>query len=72
MKAWMSLNLGQIPTLTMELAALEHLKNLCHHFFSIAIDPVLFKLAGNEDRHNILDEFEFRSVLTTNYGVSCP
>ena len=25
MKAWMSLNLGRIPLLTMELAALEHL-----------------------------------------------
>ena len=26
-KAWMSLNFGQIPFLTSELAALEHLKN---------------------------------------------
>ena len=59
-KAWMSLNLGQIPPLTMELAALERLKNRRHHFFSVAIDPILFKLAGNEDMHNILDEFEFR------------
>ena len=53
----------------MELAALERLKNRRHHFFSVAIDPILFKLAGNEDMHNILDEFEFR---TTDYGVSCP
>ena len=45
-KAWMSLNLGQIPPLTIELAALERLKNRRHHFFSIAIDPILFKLAG--------------------------
>ena len=60
------------PTLTMELAALEHLKNRGHHFFSVAIDSILFKLAGNEDRHNILDEFEFRPDLTTDYGVSCP
>ena len=44
----------------MELAALERLKNRCHHFFSVAIDPILFKLAGNEDMYNILDEFEFR------------
>ena len=49
----------------MELAALEHLKNH-HHFFSVAIDPILFKLAGNEDMHNILDEFEFRPDLTTD------
>ena len=68
----MSLNLGQIPPLTMELAALERLKNRCHHFFSVAIDPILFKLAGNEDMHNILDEFEFPLDRTTNYGVSCP
>ena len=44
-KAWMSLNLGQIPPLTMELAALEGLKNRRHHFFSVAIDLILFKLA---------------------------
>ena len=56
----------------MESAALERLKNRRHHFFSVAIDPILFKLAGNEDRHNILDEFEFRPDLTTDYGVSCP
>ena len=67
-KAWMSLNLGQIPPLTMELAALDRR----HHFFSVAIDPILFKLAGNEDMHNILDEFEFQPDLTTDYGDSCP
>ena len=71
-KAWMSLNLGQIPTLTMELAALERLKNRCHHFVSVAIDPILFKLTGNEDMHNILDEFKFRLDRTTDYGVSFP
>ena len=50
-----SLNLGQISQLTMELAALERLKNRHHYFFSVAIDPILFKLAGNKDMHNILD-----------------
>ena len=68
----MSLNLGQILPLTMELAALERLKNRCHHFFSVAIDPIRFKLAGNEDMHKVLDEFEFWPDLTTDYGVSCP
>ena len=71
-KAWMSLNLGQIPPLTMELAALECLKIRRHHFFSVAIDPVLFKLPSNEDMHNILDEFEFWPDVTTDYGVSYP
>ena len=63
-KAWMSLNLGQIPPLTMELVSLERLKNRCH-YFPVAIDPILFKLAGNEDMHNILDKFEFRPDLST-------
>ena len=68
----MSLNLGQIARLPMELAALERLKNRRHHFFSVAIDPILFKLTGNEEMHNILEEFEFRPDRTTDYGVSCP
>ena len=44
MKAWMSLTFGQIPVLTRELAALERQR---HHLFSVATDPILFKLAGN-------------------------
>ena len=56
----------------MELAALERLKNRRHHFFSVTIDPIFFKLAGNEDMHNILDEFEFRPDRTTDYRVSFP
>ena len=28
-------------------------------------------LAGNEDKHKILDEFEFQSEPTTDYRVSC-
>ena len=56
----------------MELVALERLKDRRHHFFSVVIDPILFKLAGNKDMHNTLDEFEFRPDLTTDYWVSCP
>ena len=68
----MSLNFGQIPPLTTELAALERLKNRCHHVISVDIDPIFFKLAGNMDMHNIMNEFEFRPDRTTDYGVSCP
>ena len=68
----MSLNFGQIPPLTTELAALERLKNRCHHVISVDIDPIFFKLAGNKDMHNIMNEFEFRPDRTTDYGVSCP
>ena len=71
-KAYMSLTFGQIPPLTTELAALERLKNRCHHVISVDIDPIFFKLAGNKDMHNIMNEFEFRPDRTTDYGVSCP
>ena len=42
---------------TMELAAHEHLKNWCLHFFSVAIDLILLKLASYKDMHKILDKF---------------
>ena len=44
----------------------------CLHLFSVAFDPILFILAGNEGMHKMSDEFEFRQVRTTAYGVSCP
>ena len=71
-RACMSSKFGRIRPRTTELAALERLKNRRHHLFSVAIDPILLKLAGNEDMLNILDEFEFRPDRTTGYGVSCP
>ena len=71
-KVYMSLNFGQIPTLTAELTALERLKNRCHHVISVDIDLIFFKLAGNKDMHNIMNEFEIQPDRTTDYGVSCP
>ena len=67
----MSLNFGQFPPLTTELAALECLKNRCHHVISVDIDPIFFRLAGNKDMH-IMNEFEFRPDQTNDYGVRCP
>ena len=55
----MSSNSCQIRLLTTELAALERLKHQCLHFFSVGIDPILFKVGGYIDMHNILHEFEF-------------
>ena len=40
--------------------------------FSVGIDPILFKVGGYIDMHNILHEFEFLPNGTTDYGVSCP
>ena len=47
-KTWMSLYFCQIQQLTTGLAALECLKNQGLHFFSVAIDLILFKLADKE------------------------
>ena len=44
----------------------------CLHLYSVAFDPILFILAGNEDIHKNSDEYEFRPDRTTDYGVSCP
>ena len=43
-----------------------------HHVFSNVFDWILFILAGNDDMHESLDEFEIRPDSTTDYGVSCP
>ena len=42
----------------------------CLHFFSVVFDPILFILAGNEDMHKILDEFDFCQIepLTMELG----
>ena len=55
----MSLNFCQIQQLTSELAACECLENQCLHFFSLAIDLILFKRAYKEAMHNILGVFQF-------------
>ena len=79
-RACMSSKFGRIRPRTTELAALERRKNshrplmgkLRHHIFSAVFDRILFILAGNEDMHKSLHEFEFRPDPTTDYGVSCP
>ena len=41
-------------------------------FSRLLFYPILLLLAGNEDKHKISDEFEFRPDRTTDYRVSCP
>ena len=43
-----------------------------HHVFSNTLDQILFILAGNDDMHESLDEFEIWLDSTTDYRVSCP
>ena len=44
----------------------------CLHLFPITMNSVVIKLTGNEDRHKFSDKFEFRSYLTSHFGVTCP
>ena len=66
------LNFGQIGPLTMELAALEHLKishglimgKWCLLASSFIFDQIIIKVAGNQDRHKSLDEFDFGPLVS--------
>ena len=40
--------------------------------FLDCFDRILFILAGNDDMHESLDEFEIWPDSTTDNGVSCP
>ena len=77
-RAWMSSTLGQIRPQTMELAALECQKKrlimgkCCLHASLFIFDRIIIKVAGNQDRHKSLDEFDFRPDQTTHFGVTCP
>ena len=42
------------------------------HVFSAVYDPILIILAGNEDIHKSVDEFEFSQDMKTDYRVSLP
>ena len=46
-------------------------KTLFFSFLS-CFDPILFILACNADEHKSLNELEFWTSQTTEYGVSCP
>ena len=43
-----------------------------HHVFSNFFDQIHFILAGNDDIHKSLNEFEIRRDPTMDYGVGCP
>ena len=47
-------------------------RKCCCHSSTFIFDLIFFILIGNKDMHKSLDEFEFRSDPTTDYGVSCP
>ena len=72
----MSSKIGEIGPWTAELAALGRLvkkKSQTYngendnHIFFVIFHLILFILAGNEDKHKSLDEFEIRPYPTTGF-----
>ena len=43
-----------------------------HHVFTNVFDRVRYILAGKDDIHKSLNEFETRRDRTMDYGVGCP
>ena len=72
MRAWMSLKLGQIRILVSTATDTVIMEKKVLPLFSAVFYPILFILAGNDDRHESSEEFEIRPDLTTDCGVSCP
>ena len=52
-KSLNELNFCEIQQLTIELVALECIKNQFFHFLAVAIDLILYKLTDKEGIHNI-------------------
>ena len=82
-KTWMSLNFSGIPPLTVELAALEHLKEknnnkkqttykLVSTLVPSFFDWIFFILAGNKDNYIVSNKFEIGPDPTMDCGVSSP
>ena len=43
------------------------MRKQCIHFFSAVLDLILFILAGNDNIHESLDEFEICLDMTTDF-----
>ena len=44
----------------------------CLHASLFIFDQIIIKVAGNQDRHKSLVEFDFGPNQTTHFGVTCP
>ena len=79
MRARASSNFGLIEPPTANIAALERLKKIpiglwekrCLLIFSAVLYWILIMLAGNDNIHESLDEFEIQSNLIRDHRVSC-
>ena len=68
----MSLKFGHIRLLVSMATDRVIMEKRCCHFFSAVFYPIRFILAGNDDMHESLEEFEIQPDPTTVCGVSCP
>ena len=48
------------------------IEKCCQHSSAFIFDRIFFILAGKDNIHNILDEFEIQPDRTKGCGVSCP
>ena len=72
MRAWISLKFGWILTPVSMVTDRVMMGKTVSPLFLGCFHPFLFIIAGNDDMHESLDEFEFQPDWTTDCGVSCP
>ena len=68
----MSSKLGQMRPLVSMATDRVTVGKMSSSRFLNAFDWIHFILAGNDDMHKSLNEFEIRRDRTMDYGVSCP
>ena len=68
----MSSKFGQMRPLVSMATDRVTLDKRHHHVFLNVFDWLCFILAGNDDIHKSLNEFEIRRDRTMDYGVGCP
>ena len=68
----MSSKFSQMRPLVSMATVMVTVGKRCHHVFLNVFDRIHFILAGNNDIHKSLNEFEIRPDRTMDYGVGCP
>ena len=79
-KIWNEFEFRPDRTTDYGVSCLERLKKsyrlimgkCCLHVSSFIFDRIIIKVAGNQDRHKSLDEFDFEPVQATQFEVTCP
>ena len=68
----MSSKFGQVRPLVSMATDRVTVGKRRHHVFLNVFDRIHFILAGNDDIHKSLNEFEIQRDLTLDQGVGCP